>query len=85
MKLEQSDAELFYQLWFPLLDFVNRKHHVCPETETIGQRKGIDARNAKKTLGCLLLYAARFDAYVKRRQGEKNFLRIMDEIIPWDA
>lgn len=63
MKLEQSDAELFYQLWFPLLDFVNRKHHVCPETETIGQRKGIDARNAKKTLGCLLLYAARFDAY----------------------
>ena len=64
MKLEQSDAELFYQLWFPLLDFVNRKHHVCPETETIGQRKGIDARNAKKTLGCLLLYAARFDAYV---------------------
>ena len=65
MKLEQSDAELFYQLWFPLLDFVNRKHHVCPETETIGQRKGIDARNAKKTLGCLLLYAARFDAYDK--------------------
>ena len=64
MKLEQSDAELFYQLWFPLLDFVNRKHHVCPETETIGQRKGIDARNAKKTLGCLLLYAARFDAYL---------------------
>ena len=63
MKLEQSDAELFYQLWFPLLDFVDRKHHVYPETETIGQRKGIDARNAKKTLGCLLLYAARFDAY----------------------
>ena len=68
MKLEQSDAELFYQLWFPLLDFVNRKHHVCPETETIGQRKGIDARNAKKTLGCLLLYAARFDAYVHYRK-----------------
>ena len=71
MKLEQSDAELFYQLWFPLLDFVNRKHHVCPETETIGQRKGIDARNAKKTLGCLLLYAARFDAY------ERYIVRIL--------
>ena len=24
-------------------------------------------------------------AVVKRRQGEKNFLRIMDEIIPWEA
>ena len=72
MKLEQSDAELFYQLWFPLLDFVNRKHHVCPETETIGQRKGIDARNAKKTLGCLLLYAARFDAYDRAALGART-------------
>lgn len=72
MKLEQSDAELFYQLWFPLLDFVNRKHHVCPETETIGQRKGIDARNAKKTLGCLLLYAARFDAYFSCTTASSN-------------
>ena len=73
MKLEQSDAELFYQLWFPLLDFVNRKHHVCPETETIGQRKGIDARNAKKTLGCLLLYAARFDAYTSKANCQYFF------------
>ena len=72
MKLEQSDAELFYQLWFPLLDFVNRKHHVCPETETIGQRKGIDARNAKKTLGCLLLYAARFDAYERTNSNPSH-------------
>lgn len=32
MRLEQNDAELFYQLWIPLLDFVNRKYHVCPET-----------------------------------------------------
>ena len=79
MKLEQSDAELFYQLWFPLLDFVNRKHHVCPETETIGQRKGIDARNAKKTLGCLLLYAARFDAYALMR-GELSAAAAMQTI-----
>ena len=47
MKLEQSDAELFYQLWFPLLDFVNRKYHVYPETGTIDQRQGIDVCDAK--------------------------------------
>lgn len=47
MRLEQSDAELFYQLWFPLLDFVNRKYHVCPETGTIDQRQGVDACDAK--------------------------------------
>ena len=47
MRLEQSDAALFYQLWIPLLDFVNRKYHVCPETETIDQRHGVDGRDAK--------------------------------------
>ena len=26
MTLEKQDAELFYQLWFPLLDFVNQKY-----------------------------------------------------------
>ena len=40
MRLEQSDAELFYQLWFPQLDFVNKKYHVCPETETIRPKAG---------------------------------------------
>lgn len=86
MKLEQSDAELFYQLWFPLLDFVNRKHHVCPETETIGQRKGIDARNAKKTLGCLLLYAARFDAYLcaLHRTWRSYELRFLGQIVQYE-
>ena len=26
MTLEKQDAELFYELWFPLLDFVNKKN-----------------------------------------------------------
>ena len=47
MRLERSDAELFYQLWFPLLDFVNRKYHICPEAETIDQKHGVDACDAK--------------------------------------
>lgn len=47
MRLERSDAELFYQLWFPLLDFVNRKYHICPETETIDQSQGVDVYDAK--------------------------------------
>ena len=47
MRLEQSEAELFYQLWIPLLDFVNRKYHVCPETEKIDPSQGVDPRDAK--------------------------------------
>ena len=47
MRLERSEAELFYQLWFPLLDFVNRKYNICPKTETIDREQGVDASDAK--------------------------------------
>ena len=47
MRLERSDAELFYQLWLPLLDFVNRKYHVCPDAGRIDNRHGVDACDAK--------------------------------------
>ncbi len=47
MRLEKSDTELFYQLWFPLLDFVNRKYHVCSDAGRIDKRHGVDACDAK--------------------------------------
>lgn len=31
MTLNKEDAELFYELWFPLLDFVNKKFAVNPQ------------------------------------------------------
>lgn len=48
MTLEKQDAELFYQLWFPLLDFVNQKYRVCPGMGTIDRSRGVDAAEAKK-------------------------------------
>lgn len=48
MTLEKQDAELFYELWFPLLDFVNQKYRVCPDTGTIDRSRGVDAADAKK-------------------------------------
>ena len=48
MRLERSDAELFYTLWFPLLHFVNRKYHICPEAERIDKRRGVNAGDAKE-------------------------------------
>ena len=47
MRLERSDAELFYQLWFPLLDFVNRRYHICPDAGIIDKEHGVDASDAK--------------------------------------
>ena len=64
MRLEQSDAELFYRLWFPLLDFVNSKYHVCPETETIDQRQGVDARDAKAIADYLWSHTGVIEEYL---------------------
>lgn len=48
MTLEKQDAELFYELWFPLLDFVNQKYRICPGVGTIDRSRGVDAADAKK-------------------------------------
>ncbi len=30
MKLSSEDAQLFYELWFPILDYVNKTFKVVP-------------------------------------------------------
>lgn len=35
MTLEKQDAELFYELWFPLLDFVNQNTGYVPTREPL--------------------------------------------------
>lgn len=65
MRLEQSDAELFYRLWFPLLDFVNSKYHVCPETEKIDQTTGVDACDAKVIADYLWSHTGVIEEYLE--------------------
>lgn len=47
MTLEKQDAELFYQLWFPLLDYVNKKYKICPKIKEINRSQGIASSDAK--------------------------------------
>ena len=49
--LEEQDAELFYQLFFPLLDFVNKEYRMCPEFETMDE----DVDQSAQKSGCGLL------------------------------
>lgn len=64
MRLEQSDAEHFYRLWFPLLDFANKKYHICPEVKTIDQEQGISARDAKVIADYLWSHIMVIDEYL---------------------
>ena len=64
MRLERSDAELFYTLWFPLLDFVNSKYHVCPEAGPIDKELGVDACDAKAIADYLWSHTGVIEEYL---------------------
>ena len=64
MRLERSDADLFYRLWFPLLDFVNSKYHVCPEAGPINKELGVDACDAKAIADYLWSHTGVIEEYL---------------------
>lgn len=77
MRLEQSDAELFYQLWIPLLDFVNRKYHVCPETKSIDQRQGVDVQVAKAVADYLWSHNEVIEEYLAVAELPEEYAQIV--------
>ena len=64
MRLERTDAEHFYRLWFPLLDFVNRKYHVCSKAEIIDLEEGVDLCDAKAAADYLWSHPAVLEEYL---------------------
>ena len=77
MKLEQCDAKLFYRLWFPLLDFVNRKYRVCSETEWIDKRHGVDADAAKEIADYLWSHTGVIEEYLAEAELPKEYAQIV--------
>ena len=39
MTLSQEDGQLYYRLWLPLLDFVNRKYRVSSKLKNIAEKR----------------------------------------------
>lgn len=77
MRLERSETELFYQLWFPLLDFVNRRYDVCPEVETIDTEQGVDALDAKAIADYLWSHTAVLEEYLAAADLPEEHARIV--------
>lgn len=77
MRLERSDAELFYQLWFPLLDFVNSKYHVCPEVETIDATQGVDVCDAKAIADYLWSHTGVIEEYLAVAELPEEYAQIV--------
>ena len=68
MTLEKQDAELFYQLWFPLLDFVNKKYKICPQIKEINQSQGIAPSDAKAIANYLWSHTEMLMEYLAEAQ-----------------
>ena len=64
MRLEYPDVELFYRLWFPLLEHVNRTYRICPETESIDEEQGVDPQDAKEIANYLWSHTAVLEEYL---------------------
>ena len=77
MRLERSDAELFYRLWFPLLDFANSKYHVCPEAGPIDQELGVDACDAKAIADYLWSHIGVIEEYLAVAKLPDEYTRIV--------
>lgn len=77
MRLEQSDTELFYQLWFPLLDYVNRKYQVRPEAGRIDRKHGVTARDAKAIANHLWTHMGILEDYLAEAELPEEHRQIV--------
>ena len=77
MTLEKQDAELFYQLWFPLLDYVNEKYQVCPSVGTIDRNRGVDAADAKKVANYLWSHTEVLQEYLAQADLSEELAQIV--------
>lgn len=66
MVLSKEDAELFYELWFPLLDFVNKKFYVNPGMGKIHRAKSSDPVKVKEIANVLWDNVQVIDEYLKK-------------------
>ena len=53
MTLSEKDAQLYYKLWFPLLDYVNQKRKVKPNLKNIAGAKRLNPEEVKEVANVL--------------------------------
>ena len=77
MRLEYCDVALFYRLWFLLLDFVNRKYHVCPKREIIDPEEGVDPCDAKAVADYLWSHTGVIEEYLAEAELPEEYAQIV--------
>ena len=65
MTLSHEDGQLFYKLWLPLLDFVNKKYKINSKLKSIATAKSLDPADVKEVADKLWSSVAIIDEYLK--------------------
>ena len=67
MTLNERDGQLFYQLWLPILDYVNDKYHVNKKLKNIAKAKSLDPVEVKKVANYLWENGSVIEEYLEER------------------
>ena len=78
LTLSNEDGQLFYELWKPLLDFVNKKYRVTNKLQNIAEGRGLDPTEVMKIADKLWSNVEVIDEYV---QDNTNLPEEHQEII----
>ena len=65
MTLSQEDGQLYYKLWRPLLDFVNRTYGINKKLKNIAEAKNLDPAEVKEVANKLWSEVEIIDRYIK--------------------
>ena len=69
MTLSQEDGQLFYKLWLPLLDFVNRKYRINSKMKSVATAKSLNLADVKEVANKLWSDVAIIDDYLNENEG----------------
>lgn len=65
MTLSQEDGQLYYKLWMPLLDFVNRTYGINKKLKNMAEAKNLDPAEVKEIANKLWSEVEIIDRYIK--------------------
>lgn len=82
MTLSDKDGQLFYQLWLPLLDYVNKKYKVNKKLKNIAGAERLDPAEVKQVANVLWDNVSIIDEYLKKH-GEDILEEHKQIILGW--
>ncbi len=68
MTLSQGDGQLFYKLWLPLLDFVNRKYRINSKLKNIATARRLNPADVKEVANKLWSDVTIIDDYLNENE-----------------